>query len=419
VAQFDRALSLEASYVPAMINRAEALLHLDRGAQALAGSEEALALSPGHLAALNVHGLALAALGRHEEAVAAFDAIIAIAPDAAHAYNNRGSAEAALNRFAAARASFRIATEIKGDLAPAHAGEAMANLTLGEFAAGWAKYEWRSQKPPDLAAQRWSGAEPIDGKTLLIYPEQGYGDTLQCVRYAALAAARGARVVAQVEPPLKSLLAGVAGLASVVAEGEALPRHDLRCAMLSLPAAFATTIDTIPAAVPYVVAPAERIGFWKARLPASDKRRVGIVFAGNPKHRNDRNRSISFARLAPLIAVEGIAWVSLQTGLGEADRTALAAHPQLIHLGDELRDFADTAAVIDGLDLVITADTATAHLAGAMGKPVWIMLPFSPDWRWLLGRRDSPWYPTARLFRQPAPGDWESVVAQVKSELLS
>jgi tetratricopeptide (TPR) repeat protein len=417
VAYFERALTLDPLYAPAMINRAEALLHLDRAAEALDGIDDALAQAPRHAAALNVRGLALAALGRHEEAVAVFDAITAITPDWAHAYNNRGSAQAALNRFAAARASFRIATEIEPDLAAAHTNEAIASLALGDFAAGWAKYEWRWAKPRTFAAPLWRGEEPLAGKTLLIYPEQGFGDTLQCVRYAALAAARGARVVAEVELPLKSVLAGVAGIAELVGEGEALPSYDLRCPMMSLPGAFATTLATIPADVPYVAAPADRLDKWKALLPAAGRLRVGLVFAGNSRHRNDRNRSIPLARLAPLLALDRIAFVSLQTGIDAEDRARLASGPSLLHLGDALGDFADTAAVIAGLDLVVTVDTATAHLAGAMGKPVWIMLPFSPDWRWLLGRRDSPWYPTARLFRQPAAGDWESVIAQVMAEL--
>jgi hypothetical protein len=235
-------------------------------------------------------------------------------------------------------------------------------------------------------------------------------------RYAALAAARGANVVVEVQPPLKSVLAGVDGVSEVVAEGDPLPPHDLRCPMLSLPLAFGTTLATIPNRVPYIAAAPERIAKWRALLP-SGKARIGLVWAGNRGHHNNRNRSIALERLLPLLAVPGIDWVALQTEIDGPDRAVLDAHPDITNLGDALSDFGDTAAVMAALDLVVSVDTAAAHLAGAMAKPVWILLPFSPDWRWLTDRRDSPWYPTARLFRQRAAGDWSSVISEVVREL--
>jgi tetratricopeptide (TPR) repeat protein len=417
LACFDAALASDPAYVPAMINRAKTLLSLDRPAEALAGIDRALEMVPDKVTALNIRGRALAALGRTEEALAVFEAVVALAPDWPHGYNNRGSAQAALNRFAAARASFAIATEIDPTLASAHTNEAIVHLVEGDFARGWRKYERRWQKLRQFAAPLWLGGEPLAGRTLLIYPEQGLGDTLQCVRYAALAAARGASVVAEVQPALKSVIVDVDGVAEVVAEGEPLPPHDLRCPMLSLPLAFGTTLATIPNRMPYVAALPERVAKWRALMPETGKARVGLVWAGNRGHHNDRNRSIALERLLPVLAVPGIDWTLLQPEVGGPDRAVLDARPDITNLGDALSDFGDTAAVMTSLDLVVSVDTAAAHLAGAMAKPVWILLPFSPDWRWLLGRRDSPWYPTARLFRQPAPGDWASAIYEVVREL--
>jgi hypothetical protein len=205
----------------------------------------------------------------------------------------------------------------------------------------------------------------------------------------------------------------------VVAEGEPLPAHDLRCPMLSLPLAFGTTLATIPNRVPYIAAAPERIAKWRAFMSDNGKARVGLVWAGNRGHRNDRNRSIALERLLPLLAVPGIDWLGLQTEAGAADRAVLDRHPAVVNLADGFADFGDTVAAMATLDLVVSVDTAAAHVAGAMGKPVWVLLPFSPDWRWLLGRRDSPWYPTARLFRQPAPGDWDSVIARVAADVAA
>jgi tetratricopeptide (TPR) repeat protein len=419
LACFDSALASDPAYVPAMINRAKSLLSLDRPAEALSGIDHALEFVPDKVTALNIRGRALAALGRTMEALAVFESVVALAPDWPHGYNNRGSAQAALNRFAAARASFSIATEIDPTLASAHTNEAIAHLVEGDFARGWSKYEWRWQKPRQFTAPLWLGGEPLAGRTLLIYPEQGLGDTLQCVRYAALAAAQGARVIAEVQAPLRPVMVGVEGISEVVTEGECLPPHDLRCPMLSLPLAFATTLVTVPNRVPYIVAAPERIAAWRVRMPHAGKARIGLVWAGNRGHHNNRNRSIALERLAPLLAVPGIDWIALQTEIADDDRAVLDAHPEATNLGDALLDFGDTAAVMASLDLVVSVDTAAVHLAGAMAKPVWVLLPFSPDWRWLLDRRDSPWYPTAKLFRQPSPGDWDSVIAEVVRELPS
>jgi hypothetical protein len=257
------------------------------------------------------------------------------------------------------------------------------------------------------------GAEPLAGKTILLYAEQGLGDSLQFIRYVPRVAQAAARVWLKIDDALAALRLPLTD--NVVLLGTDGPQLDLQCPLMSLPRAFRTEIATIPGA-PYVAAPTDAITAWAERLPPRRGTRVGLVWAGNPEHINDRNRSIALAQLLPLLAADA-EFLSLQRDLRPGDDALLREHPDLIHLGSALAGFADTAAVVDQLDLIITIDSAVAHLAGAMGKPVWILLPFCPDWRWLLDREDNPWYPSARLFRQPAIGDWGSVIERVASEL--
>lgn len=414
---FERSLALSPDYYQATINQAQALLDLGRYADAIAAADRALALQPRHITALTIRGHALAASGEAEQALRALEAVVTIEPDMASAYYNRGHAQVALNQFAAARASFQIATEIEPEYKDALVNEALTHLAVGDYPEGFRKLQVRLRDERGFAAPLWMGTEPLEGRTLLIYAEQSLSDTLQFIRYAPLAAARGATVVAQVQAALLPLVAGMPALSAVAAPDQPLPAHDLRCPMLSLPLAFRTTVATVPHEVPYVAAPAQRVAEWQQRLPASGRPRIGLVWAGNRQQRDDRNRSLALSRLSPLFDHAGIDWIGLQTELTDTDRAALVAYPQVHNVGEALRDFADTAAVMATLDLVISVDAAAAHLAGAMAKPVWIMLPFSPDWRWMTGRADSPWYPTARLFRQPAINDWNSVVTAIASEL--
>jgi tetratricopeptide (TPR) repeat protein len=421
VASFERALALDPSDIDALNNLGSTLFELERYADVLATSERALAVKPDSPEAFNNRGNALQEIGRLAEALASYDAAVAINPGLAEAWHNRGGALQALNRHREAVASYQRALALSPDYADAHWNESLARLCIGDFETGFAKYEWRWRTSDADPARRvlpqplWLGGEALEGKRILLHAEQGVGDCLQFVRYAPMVAARGATVVLAVHRELKSLLAGLAG--AVFAEGETLPHCDLRCPLASLPHAFRTTLATIPSDVPYLRAADPLAARWNARLPPSGPLRVGLAWAGNPAHKNDRRRSIPFACLAPLLAVPDVRHVSLQKDLREADGEALRSTPQVIDLAAELADFADTAAVVANLDLVITADTALAHLAGAMGKPTWILLPFSPDWRWLIDREDSPWYPTARLFRQPQIDDWTSVVARVTAEL--
>jgi hypothetical protein len=286
---------------------------------------------------------------------------------------------------------------------------------------GWPAYEWRRQLPSwverGFAQAEWSG-EDIAGKRLLLHAEQGFGDTLQFARYVALAAGRGAAVILEVQPPLAPLLGGLFGVEVVAAGRDRLPAFDLHCPLLSLPRLYATTVATIPGGIPYIAAPEDRIAAWAPRLPA-DGLRVGLAWSGHPNNVRDHERSIPFARLAPLIGVPCTSLVSLQKDVRAGDAADFRRCGGVIDFGGELRDFADTAAVIAGLDLVITVDTAVAHLAGAMGKPVWVLLPRVPDFRWLLDRPTSPWYPTARLFRKGRKDSWDTVIAAVATELAA
>jgi tetratricopeptide (TPR) repeat protein len=422
LASFERLLALSPRHVEAQVNRANALLELGRVDEAIAGYDAVLAAQPRHAGAQFNRGNALARRDRFEEAVAAYDRSIAIAPGYVKAHNNRGVALRALNRHREALASYGKALALDKDFADAHLNEAHALLTLGDFARGFAANEWR-WKVATIAPHRrmfrqplWLGTSAIGRRTILLHAEQGYGDTIHFVRYVKPLTRAGANVVIEVAPALKALMAGLEGV-RVLAHGEALPPFDLHCPLASLPLAMKTELAGIPADVPYLAAPAERLAKWRARMDALDRPRIALAWSGNAAHGNDRNRSIALSRLQPLWSIDGASFVGVQRDLRAADAGVLAGAPRLVHVGDELSDFADTAAVLALADLVVSVDSAVAHLAGAMGRPLWILLPFSPDWRWMLDREDSPWYPTARLFRQPSIGDWASVIARVRAEL--
>ena len=293
----------------------------------------------------------------------------------------------------------------------------MARLALGDFAAGWTEYEWRWQTAAfaphrrNFTSPQWTGGQDLAGKTILLHAEQGLGDTIQLVRYVPLVARRGATVILEVQPELASLLAGIDGAAGVIARGRKLPRFDLHCPLMSLPRALGTTAETIPAAVPYIRVAQAAARSWAQRLPQG--RVIGIAWAGRRSHHNDLNRSLPLGRLAPLLRHAGARFVSLQRDVRPGDDAILRDSPSIVDLGGVPEDFADTAALISRLDAVISVDTAVAHLAGALGKPLLLLLPYAADFRWLRRRDDSAWYPSARLLRQPAFGDWDGVVARL------
>jgi tetratricopeptide (TPR) repeat protein len=413
----ERALAIQPDHVEALVNRAVALRALNRAEDALAGYERVLALRPNHAEAWYNRGNALRDLGRAEEALASYECALVAQPEHSGALLNRGNALRDLNRPEEALASYARALALRPDWAEAHWNESLVHLASGDFERGWREYEWRFRTrspvtaPRNFLQPRWRGERDIAGRTILLHAEQGLGDSLQFCRYAPMVATLGVRVVLEVQPALKPLLISLAGVALVLAQGETLPAFDLHCPLLSLPLAFDTRRETIPASVPYLAPAPDRAAMWAAELPPGIGPRVGLVWAGYAGNKNDRKRSIALSRLlAPVPA--GVTFVSLQKEASAEDR-ALLAQRNIPHLGEALRDFADTAAVVAALDLVIAVDTAVAHLAGALGKRVFILLPFAPDWRWLGYRSDSPWYPTARLFRQPRPGDWDSVFREV------
>jgi tetratricopeptide (TPR) repeat protein len=422
VAQLRKLIQIRPQDISAFNNLGLALTRLKRFDEALNVLDRAVALDPNLVEAINNRGNVLRSLDRQEEALADFDRAIALKPDYAHAYANRAACFDDLSRYEEALANYRTALALKPDHGDAHWNLAINRLRVGDFKTGWAEAEWR-WKAPTLRIHRrhwdrplWLGSEPIAGKTLLLFNDQGLGDAIQFCRYIPHLAERGAKVILEIDKPLRELLSGIAGIAQVVVKGEALPEHDFHCPLMSLPLAFGTTIDTIPSNVPYVSA-GRHARNWDTFLGSTRRPRIGIVWSGNPGHANDRNRSLPLKAVMPLFDT-GVQFVSLQKQARDSDLVTLRELSGILDAAPELENFADTAALIQQLDLVISVDTSVAHLAGALGKPVWILLPYVPDYRWLLDRDDSPWYPTARLYRQTATRDYAEVIDRVRADLL-
>jgi tetratricopeptide (TPR) repeat protein len=439
LAEFQAVLAQMSQHLPqhveARINCGLAQAACGFSEQALADFDAALALAPGHPGASYNRGVALIKLGRYEEAVAANDAALAVEPGHLTAWLNRGKALAQLNRYDEALASYGEVLAVKKDHADAHFNQALALLTQGEYQRGFSDYESRWRRT-GMAPQKsrgkplWRGEYPLARKTVLLHAEQGLGDTIQFARYVPMLAAAGAKIVLEVQPELKTLMARLDGAPTVIARGEALPPFDVHCPLGSLPLALKTEPGTVPAAIPYLSASGAHLAKWSAQIGALRQPRIAIAWSGNSSHDNDRNRSIALARLAPLFPPPhppplagqggvGASFISIQRDVRPEDAAALAAETRVTHVGDELDDFADTAAVLALCDLVIAVDTAAVHLAGAMGRPVWVLVPFAPDWRWTLSGETTPWYPTARLFRQTALEDWDGVISRVGEALTN
>jgi hypothetical protein len=435
--------------------RQAGLAHFNAGRLGLAETSlrAAAAAAPRDAAIQHDLGQVLRARGRLAPAARAFEAAIAAAPDMAAAHLALGAvrqrlegdavaepcvrraAELApaapavhvalgdilrgLGRLAEARAAYETALRLSPNDGPARFGRGFLNLLQGDFAAGWPDYEFRSSRrgpPPPALTPQWRGEDPA-GKTLLLYAEQGLGDTLQFLRYAAPLAAAGARVLAAVPTPLIEMAARAQGVHAVVEPTRALPPFDACCPLPSLPLRMNARLDTIPAPDGYLTAPPERVARWGARLGPSGSFTVAVAWAGARGHPNDHNRSADIADLAPLFQVPGVRWLNLQAGPDADALRSRRGGPEIVGLSGAIRDFADTAAILMSADLVVCVDTALCHLAGALGRPVWILLPFAPDWRWLLDREDSPWYASARLYRQSRPRDWAGTVLQVARDL--
>jgi tetratricopeptide (TPR) repeat protein len=425
LASYDQALALKPDYFDALNNRGVTLHELKRFPEALASYDCALALRPDHFAALTNRGVTLHELRRFDEALASYDRALAIRPDYAEALFNRGVTLYQLKQLDEALVCYDLALAVNPDYVDGHFNKALLHLLKGDYDAGWREYEWRWRRwkeqnltpfKRDFTQPLWLGQTAIEGKTILLHAEQGSGDTIQFCRYAPLVAGRGARVLLEVPVQLKDLMASLVGVAEIIAGQDKPPDFDMHCPLLSLPLALGTRVESIPAQVPYFTVPPESLRRWAGAVGPKRNLRIGLVWSGSSGHKGDAIRSISLRSLLPLADLDA-EFVSLQKEVRGDDATALKERGDIVHFGDELNTFADTAAVIANLDLVISVDTSVAHLAGALAKPVWVLLPFLPDFRWLLDREDSPWYPTARLFRQQAPGDWSGVISRVVIEL--
>jgi tetratricopeptide (TPR) repeat protein len=418
---YEQGLRLDPDNAELLNGRGVSLLELRRPQEALACFDRVLASRPHHADALGNRGNALLRINRVDEAVAAYERVLELAPKNVPLLANRAAALRRLDRPHEALMSALNALAIDPDFAHARFVEAVARLSLGDFAAGWQAYEarwhvgWLASQRRDYGAPLWLGKEPLAGKTILLHAEQGMGDTIQFARYAPLLSAQGAAVVLEVQQPLVRLLSTLPGVAKVVARNEPLPHYDFHCPLLSLPLACGTTLATIPAEIPYLAAHEADVARWRTRLPR--QKLVGLVWSGERSHDNDLNRSMRLETLLPLFDLPGVAFVSLQHEVRKEDRGLLESRGDVIGIGTEFKDFADTAGAIAALDAVIAVDTAVAHLAGAIGKPLFLLLPYAADFRWLRGRDDTPWYPSARLFRQQEFGDWAGAVRLLQREL--
>lgn len=454
---YARAIALRPGYMKAHCNLGNALCSMGRYTRAIGCYERALEIDAEALAAQHNLGNALLHERDYVRAEECFRAVLEAEPERPELYNSLGNALRQQHRDLEAEACYGKAVSLKPDFAAAHINLANTLLQLGRmeeikqhyqrglelepaspggqynyallllregnYPEGWLRHEWRwdfhelHQRRRNFPQPQWRGSD-LNGATILLHAEQGLGDTLQLVRYVPLVAARGGRVILEVQPRLQRLLANVEGVECIIARGDALPEFAYHCPLMSLPLAFRTTVETIPSAVPYVHADPGLIADAWQRYPRQDGRpRVGLAWAGNPKYKGDQQRSMTLEQLAPLAEIENAVFYSLQFGAGAEQIAATSDRLPVVDTASQHADFAETAAVAATLDLVISVDTSIAHLAGAMGLPVWVMLAHLADWRWMEQRSDNPWYPTTRLFRQPSPGDWTSVVANLRDAL--
>ncbi len=422
--QFNLCDELRPDHAATLQTRARVLRGLKRYESCVADARRAHALDPADPVTCNNIGDALLWLGRHEEGLQWFDKALARRPDFIEVLLNKGFALLQAHRFDEAFETYRHLLVVDPNNAKAAWQLAHLKLLTGDFEAGWAEREARWKMPdfsteyPKFSQAKWLGQESIEGNTILVHVDEGLGDTLQFARYLPMLAARGARVVLVVQDALCPLLADVSGVSACIPfSSKTYPPFDLHCPIMSLPLAFGTTLATIPSANYLPPLPAARIQVWEQRLGPRDRLRVGLVWAGNPKQGNDCNRSVPFRTLTPLLDVDAT-FVSLQKDPRPDDKTRLGERTDIVDLTADLGDFVETAALICCLDLVITVCTSVAHLAGTLGRPTWVMLPYLPDWRWLLDRDNSPWYPTVRLFRQDDTRDYAGVVDRMRTELL-
>ncbi|HTW94154.1 MAG TPA: tetratricopeptide repeat-containing glycosyltransferase family protein [Tepidisphaeraceae bacterium] len=422
--QLDEAIATWQRAIAAAPSNAQAYNNLALGLRAkgdldgaIAAWRQTIALEPACPEALNNLGAALTDRGELQEGISLLQRALAVRPAYANALSNLGIALGDMGKLDEAAECYRRAIAVDPDFAEAHLNLALDLLRRGQWREGWQQREWR-WKVPGLESgrtfrqPRWNG-EDLAGRTILLHHEQGLGDTLQFIRFVPLLARRGAKVILEVQAEVAKLAATVSGVTTVLQPRQPSPPFDFYCPLMSIPMGLGTTVDTVPANVPYLHADPQLTARWQNKIGGGPHRKIGLVWAGNPNHKNDRNRSIPFSLFLPLLDLKGIDFYSLQKGLAAGQ----AVGYRIIDWTAELTDFSQSAALIAQLDLIVCVDTAVAHLAGALGKPVWLLVPFVPDWRWLMEKETSDWYPTMRLFRQERMGKWESAIERVRAAL--
>jgi tetratricopeptide (TPR) repeat protein len=421
---YDQAIAASPAGAEPYYKRANALKDVGRLEEAIASYDRAIELKPDYAYAFCNRGVVQQKLGLLPQALSSLDKAIALEPTDAVAHYNRAMVLQDCSRWQEAAASYDQAIALDPEFSEAQYNRALTLLFLGDFARGWAAFEWRWNNARRLAIGEarsfqeplWLGDHNLVGKRLLLHSEAGLGDTLQFCRYAKLAAAQGATVLLEVQPPLVSLLAALEGVSLVLPSKGALPPFDYHCPLMSLPLAFNTTLDTIPAAPSYLRNDVDKVEQWRKRLGERTRPRIGLTWSGNANQPIEPRRRIPLADWLPHLPRE-FEYFCLQKELREADRVARDSSGRIVSFDDDLPDFAATAALCECLDLVITVDTSLAHLSGALGQRTWVLLSFVPDWRWLLDRADCPWYPGMKLYRQQTAGDWSTVFARVASDL--
>jgi hypothetical protein len=422
IEDFNRAIELNRDHAETYYNRGNAFIIDRQFDAAITDFDTAIALNPRLAAAYSSRGLAQSQLRRMDEAIENFDRALAIEGDLVHAHIGRGDAYLGLNQPSAAANCYDEAISRAPETAKAYLNKAMTLLLRGDLVQGFELYEWRwkalEKDVPrrEFDQPRWLGTQPLAGKTIFLHSEQGLGDVIQFCRYATVLADRGANVILEAPAELVALLRTLRGVTSLVTKGQPLPTFDFYSPLLSVPFAVQTDWDSLPCSRSYLSADPEKRARWEVELGPHDMPRIGLVWRGNPKHPRDLERSLPLAKLLPALPT-GYELISLQLGLNSEDQSALLEFPGFRHFGSELSDFSETAALLDCVDLVIAVDTAVAHLGGALGKPVFLLLPHSPDWRWLLNRSDSPWYPSLQLFRQSRADDWGAVLKSLRAHL--
>ncbi len=395
---YDQAISVNPAYAEALSNRGNVLRGMKQLPEAIASYDQAIALAPENARVLNNRGVVWMELNRPDHALNDYNRALSITPDYTEALYNKGNALLALGRLESALECFDKSVASDPDNADAHLNRALFLLLTGDFERGWPEYEWRWKQSSTIALHHfsqplWTGKEKLAGKTILLYAEQGLGDTIQFVRYISMVKALGASIILEVQAPLKALMSTVEGVDVLIAQGEEIPAFDYHCMLMSLPFAFNSNLHNIPAPASYLTAPSDKIADWADKLRELPTPTIGLSWSGNPGHKNDRNRSIRLQWLANRLP-PAFTYISLQKELREYDQAALESGSKILSFSDQLQDFSDVAGLIANLDMVISVDTSVAHLAGALGKPVCILLPYAPDWRWMQTGQSSPWYPT-------------------------